>query len=210
MCEFPSNHRHQSPADCSEPDCAATVVRAVATIDWSVTGLLSVAGAVILGAFGYFAFWLMQRRPREYRPHVNPVDAANVQGFVPAINRYARRNNIRAWLQDLLQHEADSEDIVLRREVLDQLRAVDGPADRANDIIEQLQRQQVRDERYDDQLLPAFIKPGGNPLFDPANEINPNDFVDQPAILNVNNDRPDHHVVEVEMKKICPRSCRSG
>ncbi|CAG7828394.1 unnamed protein product, partial [Allacma fusca] len=58
--------------------------------------------------------------------------------------------------------------------------------------------------RYDDQLLPAFIEAGGNPLLDPANEIDPDDFGDQPAILNFNNDRPDHHVVEVEMNQFAP------
>ncbi|CAG7823517.1 unnamed protein product, partial [Allacma fusca] len=94
----------------------------------------------MLGGIGFAVFWLLQRRASaQYRPQLNEQEAARVRGFVPANNRYARRNTIRAWLEDVMQQEGDAEDVALGRQVLDQLRA-----NLANDALDQLRRQQVR------------------------------------------------------------------
>ncbi|CAG7724641.1 unnamed protein product, partial [Allacma fusca] len=109
---------------------------------------------------------------------MNDQEAARVRGFLPAHNRYARRNNIRAWLEDVMQQEGDAEDVALGRQVLDQLRA-----NLANDALDQLRRRQVRADRYNMPLDQQLFSPHGNPLLDPAFQNIPQDLANQPALL---------------------------
>ncbi|CAG7824435.1 unnamed protein product [Allacma fusca] len=68
-------------------------------------------------------------------------DLANIGGFIPAGSRFARRQTIRGWLDELMQHEADAEDVALGQHVLNQLGAGDEAANATNQVLDILQQE---------------------------------------------------------------------
>ncbi|CAG7816490.1 unnamed protein product [Allacma fusca] len=178
--------------DCSDPRCATTLVRTVATIDWSVSGLLSVVGSVFLGAIGYAAFWTLQRRYWPNQPLPNEPEV-----FVPAVVRYGRRRVVDAWLDELMRQEGDTEDVALGQAVLIQLRAGGEAAIKANEALVMLHDVNAI-EHLPPQPNQVHVLP--NPLLHAGNNFDPLDHDGEPALLHLDDrDGNEEIAFQIEM-----------